>query len=89
MRQHFQQFKVVQLCMEEIRKRIEEYFSLEEVPRRIEEGVVVCEREIEERISSLRMMIGASTLVSDMEAVGGSLKKEMEESGNGSGGGVC
>ena len=76
--QHFQQFKVIQLCVEEIRKRMEEYFGLEEVPRRIEEAVVVCEREIDERISSMRMMIGASTLVRDMETVGGLLKRDCE-----------
>ena len=57
---------------------MEEYFGLEEVPRRIEEAVVVCEREIDERISSMRMMIGASTLVRDMETVGGSLKRDCE-----------
>ena len=76
--QHFQQFKVVQLCVEEVRKRIEEYFRSKEVPRRIEEAVEVCEREIGERIMSLRMMIGASGLVADMEVVGGSLKKDYD-----------
>ena len=76
--QHFQQFKVVQLCVEEVRKRIEEYFESKEVPRRIEEAVEVCEREIGERIMLLRMMIGASGLVADMEVVGGSLKKDYD-----------
>ena len=76
--QHFQQFKVIQLCVREIRKRMEEFFGFEEVPRRIEEAVVVCEREIDERIGSMRMMIGASTLVRDLEAVGGSFKRDCE-----------
>ena len=76
--QQFQQFKVVQLCMEEVKKRIEEYFGVREVPRRIEEAVEVCEREIGERISSLRMLIGASGLVSDMENVGSSLQREYD-----------
>ena len=69
---------MVQLCVEEVRKRIEEYFGLKEVPRRIEEAVEVCEREIGERIESLRMMIGAFGLVADMEVVGGSLKKDYD-----------
>ena len=65
--QHFQQFKVIQLCVREIRKRMEEFFGVEEVPRRIEEAVVVCEREIDERIGSMRMMLGVLTLVRDLQ----------------------
>ena len=63
--QQFQKFKVVQLCMEEVKKRIEEYFGVREALRRIEEAVEVCEREIGKRIMLLRMLIGASGLVTD------------------------
>ena len=73
--QHFSQFKVVQLCVVEVKKRIEEYFGSKEVPRRIEEAVEVCKREIDERIRSLRMMIGASGLVADLEVAVGRLKR--------------
>ena len=69
--QHFQQFKVIELCVREIRKRTEEFFGFEEMPRRIKEALVVCEREIDKRMVSMRMRIGASTLVRDLEVVGG------------------
>ena len=38
----------------------------------------VCEREIGERISSLRMLMGALGLVSDMENVGSLLQREYD-----------
>ena len=76
--QHFQQFKVIQLCVREIRKWMEEFFGVEEVPRRIKEAVVVCKREIDERIGSLRMLLGASTLVRDLEVVGGAFSRDCE-----------
>ena len=76
--QQFQQFKVIQLCVREIRKRMEEFFCVEEVPRRSEEALVMCEREIDERIGSLRMLLGASTLVRDLEVVGGAFSRDCE-----------
>ena len=33
--QHFWQFKVVQLCVQEVRKRIEEHFGSKEVPEKL------------------------------------------------------
>ena len=60
---------------EEIRKRMEEFFTYDGVPRRIEEAMAVCERELDERICSMRMTIGASTPVRDLEVVGDSFRR--------------
>ena len=68
--QYFQQFKLIDLCVKDIRRRTEEYFACDAVPRCIEESLAVCERELEDRIRSLRTLIGASTLVRDLEAAG-------------------
>ena len=70
--QHFQQFKVIQLCVREIRKKMEEFFTDEEVPRRVKEALAVAEREIEERIRSIRTVIGASTLGRNAEVISNS-----------------
>ena len=59
--QHFQQFKIIDLCVGEIRKTMEDFFAYEEVPRRVEEAMAVCERELEEKISSIRSAIGVSS----------------------------
>ena len=73
--QYFQQFKLIDLCVSEIRKRREEFFAFDEVPRGIEEAMAMCERELEERIRSMRMLIGASTLLRDLEVAGDSCKR--------------
>ena len=46
--QYFQQFKLIDLCVREIRKRTEEFFAYDVVPRGIEEAMAMCERELEE-----------------------------------------
>ena len=40
--QYFQQFKLIDLCVKDIRRRTEEYFACDVVPRCIEESLAVC-----------------------------------------------
>ena len=62
--QFFQQLKVVDLWVSDIRKKSEEFF-MGEIPRGIEEAIAVCERELEERIRTLRMSLVAESLGRD------------------------
>ena len=55
-KQYMHQICVRQLCIEDVRKRLEDYFgSRKEVPERIEEAIKIGEREVNERIKMLRM----------------------------------
>ena len=70
---------MVQLCVGEVRKRIKEHFGSKEVPGKIEEALRMCEREVDERTESLRMLIGALQLVTDIEVAACSFKKDGED----------
>ena len=67
--QFFQQLKMVSLCVSDIRKETEKFF-VGGIPRGIEESIAVCERELEERIRSLRRPRVAESLGRD-PGVGG------------------
>ena len=50
------QIRLRQLCIEDVRKRLEDYFgSRREVPERIEEAIKIGEKEVSECIKMLRM----------------------------------
>ena len=49
--QYFHQVRVIQLCVEDVRKQLEDHFgSKKDVPEKIEEAVKICEKEIDNRI---------------------------------------
>ena len=50
--------------------KTEEHFAYKGVPRGIKESLALCERELEERIHSVRSVIGAPTNVRSLEVAG-------------------
>ena len=55
-KQYMHQIRVRQLCVEDVRKCLVDYFgSRKEVPERIKEPIKIGEKEVNERIKMLRM----------------------------------
>ena len=55
------------LCIREVRMKTEEHFAYEGVTRGIDKSLALCEQELEERIRSLRSVIGVSAHGRDLE----------------------
>ena len=65
-KQYLHQVRVKQLCIEDVRKQLEDHFGLKkDVPEKIEEAIKIGEKEIDERIKMLRMADKASWLAVD------------------------
>ena len=65
-KQYLHQVRVRQLCVEDVRKQLEDYFvSKKDVPEKIEEVIKLGEKEIDDRIKMLRMADKASWLAVD------------------------
>ena len=65
-KQYLHQIRVRQLCIEDVRKQLEDYFgSRKDVPERIEEAIKIGEKEVDERIKMLRMANKVSWLAVD------------------------
>ena len=55
--QHFCHVRVIQLCVEDVRKRLEDHFgSRKGVPEKVEEAMKICEKEIDDRIEKRRSL---------------------------------
>ena len=78
-KQYLHQIRVKQLCVEDVRKQLEDHFgSRRDVPERIAEAMKICEREIDDRTEALRR----TSRVSGLEDVGseaGVLGAKVEE----------
>ena len=70
-KQYLHQVRVKQLCVEDVRKQLEDHFgSKKDVPEKIEEAIKICEKEIDDRIKTLRMADKASWLAADKYVAG-------------------